>query len=49
MCVFFRLSGTLAVKAGFSYRLVREIETILPDCDGFSEVPNEDGDSASIP
>ncbi len=47
--MFFGLLGTLVVKAGFSYRVVREIETILPDYDGLSEVPNGEGDWASIP
>ncbi len=49
MFMFFGLLGTLVVKAGFSYRVVREIETILPDYDGLSEVPNGEGDWASIP
>jgi len=48
MFVFFGLLGTLAVMAGFGYRPVREIETILPDYDELDDVPNEEGDSASM-
>ena len=41
MFVVFGLLGTLAVIIGFSYRPVRDIETILPDYDELVATPEE--------
>jgi len=42
MFVFFGVLGTLAALAGFGYRPVRDIETILPDYDEAAEMSHDE-------